>query len=187
MYSANLLTERVELLDLTLMENGWEWVKVGETWAGVELTGKSCLFSKIGIGARAAELVLRCRALTLHQAIRWRGLHLFLSDITEPVRSWMRVSAAVVELTNCRVRRPEEGRAFPAALTEKYIGYAQGLPMDTTTTVYVLVTPKAVELKPNSLVEVCAGTTAAEVYQVTAAHTLDPWKNEYEVRRKKDN
>lgn len=187
MYSANLLREKVELLELVETAEGWEWQKAGETWAGVELTGKSCLFSKLGIGARAAGVTIRRRELTLHQAMRWRGMHLFLSEITEPERGWLDVAAAVVEVTRCRARAPEPGPEFPAALTEKYVGHAQGMPMDTLTTTYVLVTPKCIGLTIGGLVEVgIAGETPGEAYQVTAHHVLDPWKNEYEVKRKRD-
>ena len=71
MYSANLLKEKVELLDLVQVDEGeWQWVKGAEVWASVELTGKTSLFSRLGIGARAAGITIRQRALTLHQAIR---------------------------------------------------------------------------------------------------------------------
>lgn len=179
-HSADNLRERVELLDFTLTDEGWKWVKYAEVWAGVELTGKTCIFSKLGIGARAAGVILRSRALTLHQAMRWRGQHLFLSEITEPERGWLDISAAVVELTQCRAAMETEapGPAFPGVVTEKYMGHAQALPMAELTLRLVLVTPKPIELEVGSLVEV-----NGRQFEVKVPHELDPCKNEYEIER----
>ena len=186
-HSADNLRERVELLDFTLTDEGWKWVKYAEVWAGVELTGKTCIFSKLGIGARAAEVTLRSRALTLHQAMRWRGQHLFLSEMIEPDRGWLDIQAAVVELTACRARTPEMGPAFPAVLTEKYLRHEQEAPMAKVTSAYVLVTPKDIKLKLGGLVEVgLTDTEEGEAYQVLVCHSLDPFKNEYEIARKRD-
>jgi len=178
-YNAGALREKVELLDLVQVDEGeWQWVKYSEIWAGVELTGKTTLFSRLGIGARAASIVIRKRALTLHQAIRWRGLHLFLSEITEPERGWLDVQAAVVEVTRCRARVPMEGPTFPAVRTERYISHQQKEPMAELTSEYVLVTPKAIKLTPGGLVEVGGDGP----YEVLTPHTTDPFKNEYHIR-----
>lgn len=179
--SAGALRERVELLGLTETAGGWEYIKYAEVWAAVELTGKTNLFSKIGIGARAAELTLRRRALTLHQAARWRGRHLFLSEITEPARGWLSVQAAVVEVTPCRADPDEGGSAFPGVVTEKYLSHTQGAPMAYNVLRLVLVTPKAVRLRVGHLVEL-----AGAPYEVKVPHELDPYKNEYEVERTVD-
>lgn len=172
-------------------EGEWQWVKHSEIWAGVELTGKTTLFSRLGIGARAAEIALRKRALTLHQAIRWRGMHLFLSEITEPERGWLNVQAAVVEVTRCReIAGLSLGPTFPAVLTEKYLAHAQERPMASNTSDYVLVLPKAVKLTPGRTVEVGVPTPeeggAVRVMLVRTAHTTDPFKNEYDVREEVD-
>lgn len=181
-HHAGELRQKVELLNLELLDGQWQWIKYAETWAAVELTGKTNLFSRLGIGARAAGITLRRRALTLHQAIRWRGLHLFMSEITEPERGWLEVQAAVVELTQCRERVPTEGPEFPAVLTERYITHRQEEPMATLTSEYVLVVPKAVRLTPGGLVEVGGDGP----YEVLTPHTVDPYKNEYLIRRKGD-
>lgn len=181
-HHAGELRERVELLKCELLDGQWQWIKYAETWAAVELTGKTTLFSQLGIGARAAGITIRSRALTLHQAIRWKGLHLFLSGITEPVRGWLEIQAAVVELTTCRERVPEEGPAFPAVLTERYISHRQDEPMGVLTRDYVLVTPKGIKLRSGGLVEVGGDGP----FKVLTPHTIDPYKNEYRIQREAD-
>lgn len=116
--------------------------------------------------------------LSLHQAIRWRGLHLFLAEITEPVRGWMKIQAAVVELTECAA----DGMCFPGVLTEKYLAHAQETPMAVNASDYVLVTPKAVTLRAGRTAQIGEG----RVMLVRTAHTADPWKNEYDVREEVD-
>lgn len=193
-HTAGDLRERVELLDCTLTDEGWKWVKYAEIWARVELTGKTCIFSKLGIGARAAEVILRSRALTLHQAIRWRGQHLFLSEIIEPERGWLDISAAVVELSRCREVIPstgDYGPEFYGALTLKYQNHAQETPMATLSTGYVLVVPKPIKLTPGRLVEIIKpgdreDWETAEAFEVRTDCTLDPYKNEYEVARERE-
>lgn len=189
-FGAGMLRERVDILGLERTSEGWAWATQARVWAGAELTGKSCLFSKLGIGARAVELTLRRRALTLHQAVRWRGLHLFLTEITEPERGWLRVAAAVVELSRCREIDPATGTPgpeSPGAMTLKYQKHAQETPMSLLTTGYVLVTPKAVVLTPGRLVEICKpGDEGYETFEVRGAYALDPYKNEYEVVRERD-
>lgn len=51
-------------------------------------------------------------------------------------------------------------------------------PMARNTICYVLVTPKAIALTSGSLVEI-----AETPYEVLLAHDLDPYKNEYEIKR----
>ncbi|MBC5736080.1 hypothetical protein [Lawsonibacter faecis] len=195
--SAGALRERVELLGLTETAGGWEYIKYAEVWAAVELTGKTSLFSKIGIGARAAELTLRRRALTLHQAARWRGQHLFLSEITEPARGWLSVQAAVVEVTECTARHREAAVdksrgnrpvrtvgppfAFPGVLTEKYVRYEREATHAAAGAGLVLVAPKPVALDEGDFVDALGAR-----HYVTAVHSLDPWKNEYEIERRED-
>lgn len=137
------------------------------------------IFSKVGIGARSVELVLRRRALTLYQAMRWRGQHLFLSEITEPERGWLSVKAAAVVPVMCKGR--EDGKTFPGVLTEKYLRHEQLEPMAAVTSVYVLVTPKVIELKRGGMVAI-----GGEAYQVLVCHALDTFKNEYEIKNVKE-
>ena len=195
MIDAGDLSERLELLELRETEAGtWEWVGIGRLWAQVEVDGGKNLFSSVGIGARNAKLVLRTRPLTLHQALRWKEQHLFLTGITKLDRMHLSVQAALVEPVGCLATRTEDtvgeaGRpttaetmrlTFPGVLTEKYARYEREETHAEGETGYVLVTPKAITLKAGDLVTVQEGP-GKDVYHVTARHVLDPYKNEYEI------
>lgn len=195
MIDAGDLSERLELLELRETEAGtWEWVGIGRLWAQVEVDGGKNLFSSIGIGARNAKLVLRTRPLTLHQALRWKEQHLFLTGITKLDRMHLSVQAALVEPVGCLATRTEDtvgeaGRpttaetmrlTFPGVLTEKYARYEREETHAEGESSYVLVTPKAITLKAGDLVTVREGP-GKDVYHVTVCHVLDPYKNEYEI------
>lgn len=192
---AGSLSERLELLELQqTAEQTWEWVSAGRLWAQVEVDGGRNLFSAVGIGARNAKLVLRTRTLTLHQALRWKGQHLFLTSITKLDRMHLSVQAALVEPVSCLAARTESkvgeaGRpissemmriTFPGVLTEKYAKYQREETHAEHETGYVLVVPKSIQLKAGDLVTVRSGLASA-VYNVQICHVLDPYKNEYEI------
>ena len=197
---AGRLSERLEVLELRETEPGiLAWETAGRIWAQAVPSGKTNLFSRVGIGARDVQLILRRQALTLHNALGWRGQHLFLSTIVPRGRGHLEVSAALVEPVQC-VAQPwhnEKGSGnraervndppvtFPGILTEKYIRYQPGESYAKTSSVYVLVTPKLVGLREGVLVTVQAGP-AAGVYHVQVRHVLDEFKNEYEIAFSRD-
>ncbi len=181
---AGRLDQLLEVLELRETSAGvWEWVAVRRAWGQVEQTARTNLFSKVGVGARDAAIVLRTQPLTLHNALRWKGRHLFLTGITKRDRMHLDVAAALVELTDCRADADEreDGAGFPGVLTEKYAKWDQPEPYSVNQLTYVLVTPKGITLQRGGLVAV-AGIN----YEVQAAHTLDPYKNEYEIVRTED-
>lgn len=199
-YTVDVLRDRVEVLELLPTAEGWTWGAVRKTWAKVELTGKTNLFSKVGLGARDAAVTVRRQDLTLGHALRHRGQHLFLTGVVEPERGWYDLTAAVVELTPC-VGRPVKNElgpgnrpvrvelppvTFPGVVTEKYLGHRRDGDgtHDVVTRTLVLVTPKPVELTEGALVDL--GGREPGTYAVTVAHRLDPWKNEYEITRMAD-
>lgn len=181
---AGKLDQPLEVLELQETSPGvWAWTTVRRAWAQVEQTTKTNLFSKVGVGARDAAVVLRRQPLTLHQALRWRGRHLFLTAITDRDRGHLDVAAALVNPVDCRTEG-EEGASrlqFPGILTEKYLKWEQPGPYSVNQLTYVLVTPKVIDLRRGGLVWV-AGTH----YEVQVAHTLDEYKNEYEIFRTED-
>ena len=199
-HTVNAIRDRVEVLDLLPTADGWTWGAVRKTWARVELTGKTNLFSKVGLGARDVAVTMRRQDLTLGQALRHRGKHLFLTSLVESERGWYDLTAAVVEPTPC-VGRPVKNEmgegnrpvrveqppiTFPGVVTEKYLGRQRDGDgtHDVVTRTLVLVTPKAVELAEGDLVDL--GGQEPGTYAVALAHRLDPWKNEYEITRKAD-
>lgn len=192
---AGKLDQRLEVLELRESAPGvWEWAVARRTWGQVTLQDKRCLFSTVGIGARSAQVVARRQALTLHHALGWGGRHLFLTAVIPRGRGHLDVSAALVETVACVGRpvlsamgqgnRPDRkaGDAihFPGVLTEKYLGYTRQETHAVNDTGLVLVSPKAVLLKAGDLVDI-----GGETYNVRVVHTLDPWKNEYEINMRK--
>ena len=181
---AGKLDQPLEVLELRETSAGvWEWVAVRRAWGQVEQAARTNLFSKVGVGARDAAIVLRTQPLTLHNALGWRGQHLFLTAVTRRDRGHLDVAAALVELVECRADADErgDGTRFPGVLTEKYAKWDQPEPYSVNQLTYVLVTPKGIVLQRGGLVAV-AGIN----YEVQVAHTLDPYKNEYEIVRTED-
>ena len=192
---AGRLNKAVHVLELRETAPGaWEWGPIRRTWTMLTLQTKKNLFSSVGIGARGAELILRRQPLTLHNALLWGEQHLFLSAILPEGRLHLRVQAALVEPVTCLATRTEDtvgeaGRpttaetmrmTFPGVLTEKYASYEREETHAENETSYVLVVPKAIQLKASDLVTVQEGPAKA-VYYVTICHVLDPYKNEYEI------
>lgn len=176
---AGRLNQPLEVLELRETATGvWEWVTLRRAWAQVEQTTKTNLFSKVGVGARDAAIVIRRQSLTLHQALRWKGRHLFLTSITHRDRNYLDVAAALVDLVGCR---SEDGVRFPGVITEKYAKWDQPEPYSVNQLTYVLVTPKGIVLQRGGLVAVMGVN-----YEVQVAHALDPYKTEYEIVRTED-
>ena len=197
---AGRLDQPLEVLELRQTSEGtWEWVPIRRAWAQVEQTSKTNLFSKVGVGARDAAIVLRTQPLTLHHALRWRGQHLFLTSITKLDRMHLDLQAALVSVVRCvgqgytttvgpgnrPVKQPGPERTFPGVLTEKYVRYETEDSYAKAKRLLVLVTPKAVQLLDGDLVTVTEGPAAA-VYNVQTSHVLDEYKNEYEIMYSRD-
>ena len=197
MVRAGEMRERVTILTLAEKadKTGWEWIETKITWAKVEKTGKRSLFSTVGAGREEWRATMRQQPLTLHQALRWRGHFLFLSDLTYPDRGHMEASTAMIEPVTGTVRRTkveknalnnpslttEQVLSFPVCLTEKYEGFTQGDTHDTTTLTYVAICPKAVVLRAGEVV-----TLGEDKFRVQIGHELSEYKNEYEITREAD-
>lgn len=190
------LHEKAEILSLKSSADGhaFFWEPTSSVWLKGEIQSKSNLFSKIGIGARSVNFEMFRRELTMHQAIQWNGRFCFISNIIKN-GVYLNVSAALVEPVECtykekkykrgNLNRPEEIEpeivTFPGILTEKYLGHEKDVPRAVNELEHVLVTPKPIEMKPGKIVIV-----GEKPYTVTICHTLDEYKNEYEIRREAD-
>ena len=197
---SSTLDQIVEVLELEKDSSGnYTWKTVRRRWAAVELDTGRNLFSSVGIGARGATVTLRHDPeLSLHHALRWKGQFLFLTSlILGEDRDRLELKAALCEpvtLTakpQARTGRDELNRptavelppfTFPGILTEKYRGNETEDVYRVTTLRRVLVTPKAIQLRPGDLVE-AEGETP---YIIRQALDLDAWKNEYEIERMGD-
>lgn len=181
---AGRLDQPLDVLELRETAEGvWEWVTLRRAWAQVEQTAKTNLFSKVGVGARDAAIVIRRQSLTLHQALRWKGQHLFLTSVTERDRNHLDAQAALVTVDAVTLRADgmAAGMTFPGVLTEKYARHGQEWPMSVNELGLVLVTPKAVTLRPGCLVE-----ARGSAWEVLVPHELDEYKNEYEIGKRAD-
>lgn len=189
---AGALRDRVCLLALGYDEEHrrWSWEPVLGCFLRVsaELSEKTNLFSKVGIGARDVSFVLRhWNDLSPANALSWDGPggweHCFITAVEPIDRLYDRVRCARVSLADCIAEANHEptGPQFPGILTEKYVGHEQLDPLAVNIITYVLVTPKAVELKRGSIVEV-----DGVPYEVLTGHLLDQWKNEFEIGRTVD-
>ncbi len=174
------LDERVKVLGLTEQSPGvWAWEPVRTTWASVELSTRHNVWSVHGIGATGVILTMRQQALRLGNALEWRGRHCFITTIESMGRNHMKVSAALVTVSQCEDK--VAGMKFPASMTEKYLRHDQLEPYAVNVLRHVLVTPKVIDLKPGQLVEV-----DGMPWPIAVAHTLDLWHNEYELERTVD-
>ena len=95
---AGKLNKAAQVLELRETAPGvWEWTPVRRAWASITFQSKTNLFSKVGIGARDAAVIVRRQPLTLHHALRWGDTHLFLTSIVPMGRNHLEVDAAVVK------------------------------------------------------------------------------------------
>ena len=194
--NAGEFRERIDVLNLLPTENSYRWEPEKQIWAKAERQDKSKLFSTVGIGAKSVKFTIRRRPLTLHNAFRWGGKHCLLTDIKDIDRMYLEISAALAEPVSCSAFRVMESEGenkasfrelreimrFPAILTEKYLGFTQNVPMAQTEITYVLVTPKEILLEASDLLDV-----DGRRYAVRVCHTLDEYKNEYEITRKEEH
>ncbi len=191
-----MLSERADILTFREVGGGvqFSWVPQAHTWCKSELKTQGNIFSKIGISARTIVFTLYRRNITPKNALRWKGQFCFITDVV-PDGIYLIVTAALVQPTECIAKRivsktgennlvtedeqPVVG--FQGVLTEKYLNYSKDEPHDANEIIFVLVTPKQVQLKSGDIVltEECS-------YNVIACHTLDGYKNEYEIRRKEE-
>lgn len=179
------LSERLEVLELRNAAQAdapapaWKWETARRTWAAYELAARPSVYSVHGLGAAGVRFILRRQGLSLDSSLRWRGQHCLITAIRPLGRLYLTVDAALVVLSRCR--NPRTGETFPAVMTEEYVRHQQLEPMATNEHRRVLVTPKAVRLRPGPLVEV-----DGVEWPVATAYELDPHKNEYALERTVD-
>lgn len=193
--NAGEFNRRIDILTLANAGDVYSWGVSDTIWTNIEELDKINLFSKVGIGVKSAKFTIRKRALTLHNAFKWQGRHYFLTDIKEIDRMFYEVTAAQIEPKTCIATRniisknelnrpvssPQTVATFPACLVEKYLGYQQQKPQAVNELTYVLITPKVIELQVADLVQV-----GSDTFNVQIVHSLDEYKNEYEINLNKD-
>lgn len=189
--------DRITILALNQIENTYSWEDARNISSKAERLKGNNIFSKVGLGAKSIKFIIRKRkSFSYHNALRWQGKHCFITDIVEIERMYYEVTAALIEPHICTVirtgkpvrdslNRPiyndSEHFIFPGYLTEKYLSHTQEIPMASTEIRYVLVTPKPINLVSGETVEINKIS-----YTVLIPHTLDEYKNEYEILVKED-
>lgn len=186
MITGSDLKERIQVQRLLHYPeaNAFAWEVKRTTWAKAEQDARKNLFSSVGIGARGVTFTLRWNPeLTIVDSFLWRGQFCFLTSIVDGDPGFQVVRAALCEPSECQKDADKDpaGCRFPGILAEKYVGHEQLDPHAEVTGDLVLVTPKAVTLAPGSWV-----TAGDRYFLVRVPHELDPFKNEYEIRRKED-
>lgn len=167
-----------------LPEGGFDWVQVGSVWVRPSRARVNRVFAKIGFAAEGWDLSMRACRLRKTQALRIGAEHFTICDILPPENGYMVVETALTPVCMCVGNAEVEEKkrfTFPGILTELYIKHEQREPMSVNIIDYVLVTPKLVELRPGSLVDI-----GGVRYEVLTAHTLDTAKNEYQIRKVRD-
>lgn len=192
------LRERAELLTLTQSGNAWGWTVEKRIWCKYAETGRKNLFSRVGVGQAGAEIIIREIPIDCGRALRVRGQHLFLTDMTRtgiaPV--YLKVQAAQVSPVTATVSRQRAGigengypenrvetvAECPVCLTEKYLRSNDETAAVESTVRLVAVAPKVLVCIPGDRMEIDGA-----VYRVEICHTLEPYKNEYEIERVEDD
>lgn len=174
------------------------WEDAAELFAGKEDKNGLSVFSSHAAAKRTStKFYVRTETkITRHNRVMVNGIPFILVGISEKGMDLIELSTVQVADTICTIYRrgeqadeykrpvygnPERVMEFPAVLAEKYLGFTQNVPMAQTEITYVLVTPKEISLEVSDLVDV-----DGRRYAVRVCHTLDEYKNEYEITRKDD-
>lgn len=198
---SSLLTEKIEILTLAQDDDTGDiaWAPARKRWASVELDTRRNIFSIVGVGTHGATVIIRPdQRLTLHQAIRWKGQFLHLTDITlSQERDRQEIKAAFCTPVTMKARpqartgkdnlnRPivkqQAAYTFPGILSEMYHQNEADEVLRAELLRRVLVTPKTVVLRVGDLVQ--KGDEAP--YTVRQVLDLEAYKNEYVLERKED-
>ena len=170
------------------------WLPFHDTWGTFELKQARNIFSAVALGARTVEITLRRQPVSLDNSIFRGERQLYITQIDDTANPhFTTVEAALIDPVSCVAevesfkknglnRLVSDGIkkiTFPAWLTEKYLGRTQAEPQVVLDTMFVLITPKAIELAAGDIV-----TVEGKTYTVFIAHMLDDHKNEYEISRK---
>ena len=193
------LRDRVEVLDLRADPDGnFSWVRLGTRYACVNPDDRRYSFSSVGVWPRGATVTLRPCRLTLHQALRWNGQHLFLTAILPSTgRDRLEIKAAVcIPVTFTAEPQAKTGRdklnrptvekvavfTFPGVWTELYRREQDEGVVDAELVQRVIVTPKAIKLRRGDIVRHPDGTA----WPVMRVLDLDEYKTEYVVYRQEE-
>ena len=191
------LNEKITILTLNLADNTYEWGSSISVWAKAEplKCSQSQLSSRRRPEAKSVKFTMRKCAIAFDQAILWRGKHYTLVDIAEIDHMYYEVTVAMAEPKTCTVsttnmslgplNRPVISNVgtltFPGYLLEKYSTNRQKKPMSLIEMYYTLIVPEVIGLEAGKIVEI-----EDQPYEVRVLRLSKDYKNEYEVRVRRD-
>lgn len=173
------------------------WKTERFVWGAVT-EGKTGLIAPLAVKSAAIEAEIRETDITEADALMFRGEHYLITsvlrDADHPI--YLKVQAAKSPVYVADIYRPvkkvndlgatewatELIGSSVCCLAEKYVNTAAGTGHDETESEIIMVTPKLCQLKEGDSVEVLSGR-----WKVTAAYLMDLYKNQYRLRRVRDN
>lgn len=173
------------------------WGTVRAVWSAVT-EGKTGLIAPLAVKTAAIEAVIRETEITEGDALVFRGEHYLITSILQDTEHpiYLRVQAAKSPVYIAEIYRPVKKLSDLGAtvwepeligssvccLAEKYVNNVTGTGHDETATELIMATPKLCELEEGDSVEVLS-----ERWKVMAAYLMDLYKNQYKLRRVRDN
>lgn len=187
--------EKIKILALSRKDNTFQWNETSSMWAKAEPFNYDRPFSYRRSKVKSVKFTMRKCALTLNNAILWKGKHCFLTDITEIDRMYFEVIAVMLEPKTCiasklkmslnSLNRPvasaESKLTFPGLLVDTHSKKSQGKPMSVVELQYLLTVPKEIELRVGECVEI-----EGIYYEVWTPRRISDYRNEYEIRVRRD-
>ena len=189
------LNEKIEILIFSLADSTYQWSTSASIWAKVEQLNDNKLFLNRRSGAKSIKFTIRKCSISLNNAILWNEKHCILTDIVEIDRMYYEITAIMVEPKTCTVTRTNVSLGslnrpvtsetfeltFPGHLIETYSRKSQEKPMSFIEMRYILKVPEVIELKAGEIVEIENNS-----YEVWVPRSLSDFKNEYEIRVRRD-
>ena len=100
---AGKMNESVSVLKLDTVQDGYQWKTNYNLWAKAEVTDKTNLFSRIGLGEKTVIFTVRRCDISLHDGVKWKGKHCFVTDIQQIDRRYLKITTAMVRVSQCTV------------------------------------------------------------------------------------
>jgi head-tail adaptor len=197
-----MLNKRISIQKLISSKIEYEsflWELESKLWAHKKVENRRCVFSKFGMSSDTTTVFTVRFNKNLNKnfsIVHENDFYIIVSIIdTEDKKQIQEVTAAKVILKTCEIirlvsekgllNRPKDELKkiyeFPCCLAEKYIRNIQENVQSIIDETYILITPKGINIDNGDLA-VIDGVT----YNILTSHTLDEFRNEYEITVKKE-
>ena len=191
------MNKRITVKEAVTSSEGVIWADAGRPWAKVT-EGKEGLIAAYAVKSEAIEITARETDITPANAVLFRDENYLVTSVLRegehPV--YLKIKAAKGKVHTLHVFRPVKGKNdFGATvweteeimqtvgcIAEKYVNHSSETGHDETETELILVTPKLTVLQEGDSIE-----EDGDSFKVVAAYLTDEYKNQYRLRRAKDN